>query len=205
MGPGWLKAYNFSTQFALPELETPRLSALQRCRWPRLRDCKWEGTWLSAGQASSGPATGAWMLYGHMESRDYSFSISYIWSPSMRLDGRSLTWSALAILLRATSWINSSCRITWTLQPRSNDRLGHKWVNKEMEICPLHTITGTRQLILSLLHLLQSAYSSDRKIYGGLFINKVVLKAYQDEAGSRTPYWPVILHYSLRPKIHSRQ
>ena len=88
---------------------------------------------------------------------------------------------------------------------RSNERLGHKWVNKEMEICPLHTITGTRQLILSLLHLLQSAYSSDRKIYGGLFINKVVLKAYQDEAGSRTPYWPVILHYSLRPKIHSGQ
>ena len=57
MGPGWLKAYNFSTQFALPELETPRLSALQRCRWPRLRDCKWEGTWLSAGPAWSGPAT----------------------------------------------------------------------------------------------------------------------------------------------------
>ena len=167
MGPGWLKAYNFSTQFALPELETPRLSALQRCRWPRLRDCKWEGTWLSAGPAWSGPATmdmrwnckfnvgwthgkalllvvepnplkggGPWMT-------EKSFHCSCSKRPSFHEMGW-LTWSALAILLRATSWIKSSCRITWTLQPDETRGSAISGSIKRWKsvLFSLHTIVG---------------------------------------------------------------
>ena len=83
---------------------------------------------------------------------------------------------------------------------RSNERLGHKWVN-------ISIIYRWKSVLFAHSSMAQDNSfwdSSSFEIFGGLFINKFVLKAYQDVAGSRTPCWPVILHYSLRPKIHSR-
>ena len=83
---------------------------------------------------------------------------------------------------------------------RSNERLGHKWVN-------ISIIYRWKSVLFAHSSMAQDNSfwdSSSFEIFGGLFINKVVLKAYQDVAGSRTPCWPVILNYSLRPKIHSR-
>ena len=117
MGPGWLKAYT-TFKHNLLYLNWRLLDFLH---FKGVYDPDWE-----IANEKKRDYLPAWLRAVLQQGR-WNCSLNVRWTQgkpllffilsSMRLDGRSLTWSALAILLRATSWINSSCRITWTLQP----------------------------------------------------------------------------------------